>query len=95
MLLNAKRLFLFIACIGALTFIQFSTNLTLISIWEMLFKEKKYILLINWEEFHEGKQKMVIHNEFHGKMIGDKPFKSKNSIFISMSCHISTYTDAL
>ena len=40
--------------------------------------EKKYILLLNWEEFHKIKQKFVIQNEYTGTHgYGSQPFQSK------------------
>ena len=41
-------------------------------------QEKKYILLLNWEEFHKIKQKFVIQNEYTGTHgYGSQPFQSK------------------
>ena len=37
---------------------------------------QKSILLLNWEEFHEEKQKIVIQNEYKGGY-GEEPFKSE------------------
>ena len=37
---------------------------------------QKSILILNWEEFHERLQKMVIQNEYKGGY-GKEPFKSE------------------
>ena len=39
---------------------------------------QKFILILNWEEFHELLQKMVIQNEYKGVHgYGKEPFKSE------------------
>ena len=45
---------------------------------------QKSILLLNWEEFHEEKQKIVIQNQYKGDGgYGKEPFKSKHISFVS------------
>ena len=46
------------------------------------FKTKiKYVLVLNWKEFHKEKQKIVTQNEYRGDLQGyeEEPFKG-NSI---------------
>ena len=41
---------------------------------------QKSILLLNWEEFHVEKQKMVVQNQYRGDNgYEEKPFKGKQS----------------
>ena len=39
---------------------------------------QKFILLLNWQEFHEEKQKIVIQNQYKGDSgYSEEPFKSE------------------
>ena len=75
MMLNSKRFILFIIFTGLGTLIYHSKFIQ--ETWKRVFKKRKYILLLNWEEFHEGKQKMVIQNDFKDIEAGKEKFQSK------------------
>ena len=48
---------------------------------------QKFILLLNWEEFHEEKQKMVIQNQYRGDNgYEEKPFEGEQSTRMSNYC---------
>ena len=75
MMLNSKRFVLFIIFTGLGTLIYHSKFIQ--DMWKKIFKKRKYILLLNWEEFHEGKQKMVIQNDFKDIEDGKGKFQRK------------------
>ena len=50
---------------------------------------QKSILILNWEEFHELKQKMVIQNQYKGGY-GKEPFKSEQILYQSVVFYLRT-----
>ena len=42
----------------------------------------KYVLMLNWKEYHKEKQKWVIQNQYRGDLqgYGKEPFKGKRKL---------------